>query len=296
MNSEQPSQPVVLKSDSSGGSPIKVPALNFKVFLSAFLIVLIVAGIAVGVYLARNRTQLSSKAAEGIVTLQLTPSQIKATVDEQFSATIEIDSKDLSITGAELQITYDAQILALEEFEKGDYLPTSVGQAEISSGSATLIILANPPNLNQGKGKLATLKFRALQPISIPSEIRIDSSKTQISAQGYEGNVLGSTQIASVLVSEIVSTEDVSEPSPSASESPEPSEEASPSASISPSPSSSSQNKDFNADGKVNSIDLSVLYSAWGTPQTEIQKKADINTDGNVNGIDYSIFLQGFNP
>jgi hypothetical protein len=48
---------------------------------------------------------------------------------------------------------------------------------------------------------------------------------------------------------------------------------------------------DFNSDGQVNSVDLSLVYSAWGKPETDTQKKADINGDGVVNGLDYSKFL-----
>lgn len=52
---------------------------------------------------------------------------------------------------------------------------------------------------------------------------------------------------------------------------------------------------DFSDDGIVNSVDLSVMYSGWGIPQNDNQRKADLNKDGIVNGIDYAIFLPHFN-
>ncbi len=57
---------------------------------------------------------------------------------------------------------------------------------------------------------------------------------------------------------------------------------------------SSAASYDFSEDGMVNSIDLSVMYSGWGTPKNETQQKADLNEDGIINGIDYSIFLPHF--
>jgi hypothetical protein len=57
----------------------------------------------------------------------------------------------------------------------------------------------------------------------------------------------------------------------------------------------SASSYDFNSDSVTNTIDLSVLYSAWGTPKNEAQKKADLNQDGVVNGIDYSMFVPNFN-
>lgn len=42
---------------------------------------------------------------------------------------------------------------------------------------------------------------------------------------------------------------------------------------------------DFNHDGLVNSIDLSLLTSAWNTSNSTY----DLNSDGLVNSLDYTI-------
>lgn len=52
---------------------------------------------------------------------------------------------------------------------------------------------------------------------------------------------------------------------------------------------------DFNGDNAANSLDLSIMYAGWGTPENDQQNMADINKDGTINGIDYSIFLPHFN-
>ncbi|MEM3062754.1 MAG: fibronectin type III domain-containing protein [Nitrososphaerota archaeon] len=50
----------------------------------------------------------------------------------------------------------------------------------------------------------------------------------------------------------------------------------------------SSVTADFNNDGKVNSVDLGVLMSYWGSPE---KPPADLNQDGVVNSVDFGILL-----
>lgn len=308
---------VVIKNDQSTPSSIKIPASsNTKVILTGLLMLLLVSGIGVGVFLARNRTQLSSQAAAN-VGLGFNPAQIDTQLDQTFEATVTIDTSDQSVTGTELHISYDPQLFILESFEKGTFLPNSVGQSEIDNGSANITLIPNLSNLSPGKGKgdLAFLKFKVIRTSTTPAEISVDKTKTQISAEGQDNNALGTT--TKMIVN--FGTDATASPSPGSSLAPSPSagtttstlpsptpvastpggiiSSANPSASPLPSPSSRvDPKKDFNGDGKVNSVDLSFMYSAWGTPKTEAHKKADLNLDGVVNGIDYSLFLPGFSP
>jgi hypothetical protein len=293
-NAAQVPEPIVIKNDSSTSTQIKLPsASNGKLILSGILMFLIIAGIGVGVFLARNRTQLNSQASSTPAVLSFNPPQTTIKPGEILKLTIVIDSKDTTISGAELYVSYNPEFLELKSFEKGTFLPNSIGQPETNPGSANLIILANPPNLNRGKGELATITFTALKSTSTPTEVTIDSSKTQIRAQDNPDNLFGSAQKAAVTISDLVSS------------SAEASSSAVPKAGIatltsqteaSQSSTPSEQDKDFNGDGKINSIDLSYMYSGWGTPKTDQQKKAELNGDGIINGIDYSLFLPSFKP
>lgn len=89
-------------------------------------------------------------------------------------------------------------------------------------------------------------------------------------------------------------------PSPSSSPSPTPSVSPSPSPSstwspgpvptINPSPSPSvtpSKRGDFNKDGKVNTIDVSILFSNWN--KTNFLRETDLNSDGKINSLDFAI-------
>ena len=48
---------------------------------------------------------------------------------------------------------------------------------------------------------------------------------------------------------------------------------------------------DFNCDGKVNSVDFSILLFYWKKKGEISNKKVDMNKDGRVDSIDFSIFL-----
>jgi hypothetical protein len=48
---------------------------------------------------------------------------------------------------------------------------------------------------------------------------------------------------------------------------------------------------DLNNDGKVNSVDFSILLAFWKTKGPFKNPKVDINKDGKVDSIDFSIML-----
>jgi hypothetical protein len=48
---------------------------------------------------------------------------------------------------------------------------------------------------------------------------------------------------------------------------------------------------DFNGDGKVNSVDFSIMLAFWKTRAPFKNSWVDINRDGQVNSIDFSILL-----
>jgi len=49
---------------------------------------------------------------------------------------------------------------------------------------------------------------------------------------------------------------------------------------------------DFNSDGVVNALDLSMMTKAISSGSTE--KKYDLNGDGKVNSLDLNIFLNNY--
>lgn len=59
----------------------------------------------------------------------------------------------------------------------------------------------------------------------------------------------------------------------------------------SPTPSPSCKGADFNGDGKVNSVDFSILLAYWKKQPPFANPCVDINKDGQVNSVDFSILL-----
>ncbi len=58
-----------------------------------------------------------------------------------------------------------------------------------------------------------------------------------------------------------------------------------------PTASGASIGADLNGDGKVNSVDFSIMLAFWKTTGPFKNPAADINQDGQVNSIDFSILL-----
>ncbi|MEI6057632.1 MAG: dockerin type I domain-containing protein, partial [bacterium] len=48
---------------------------------------------------------------------------------------------------------------------------------------------------------------------------------------------------------------------------------------------------DFNCDGKINSIDFSILLYFWKTKPPFANKYVDLNNDGKIDSTDFSILL-----
>lgn len=83
-------------------------------------------------------------------------------------------------------------------------------------------------------------------------------------------------------------------PSPSSTLTPIPTPSPSPTSTWSPGPSpivspspAVSKRGDFNNDGKVNTIDVSILFSNWN--KTNFKKETDLNSDGKINSLDFAI-------
>jgi hypothetical protein len=55
---------------------------------------------------------------------------------------------------------------------------------------------------------------------------------------------------------------------------------------------------DFNNDGKINSVDFSIMLAFWKTPYPFANTSVDVNNDRQVNSVDFSILLYqwGKNP
>ena len=279
-------KPVVITSDGNKKSPFKYSFVNPKILGAMTVLLLLIGGVGTGVYLIQQPQQTVSQAALSPVSLNFQPSEIQITAGAEFSVDVFANGDNNQITGVDLSITFDPEILTLKSISPKGFLPKILVPPEIASGSASVSLGTEGSSGVTGSGVIASLLFET-KPDSPPStQISFDPTGTKIKvlnrSQESLNDILGNALVTIVPAPE-------SEQTPSSSSEPDALLNSSDSATLQTSASS-----DFNNDGRTNSIDLSVMYSAWGKPETDVQKKADLNKDGTVNGMDYAAFLPEF--
>ena len=270
-------KPVVITSSNNKKDMFKFSIANPKILGALTVLLLLIGGIGSGVYLTQTPQQTTSQASLTGVDLTFQPSEIQAQSASEFNVDIFASANDNQITSTDLTIKYDPQVLRLKSITPGQFLPKILVEPNIEPDKAFVSLGTDGNSGISGSGIIAGLVFEVKDDTPQNStQITFDPEVTEIKVlnRGDEGisDTLGNAQ---VVINTIQKT-------------PVPEQEAN------PSEPASFEESDFNGDGKTNSVDLSILYSGWGTPQSDVQKKADLNKDQIINGIDYSSFLPKF--
>lgn len=287
-------KPVVISSEGENKKiSFKFSFVNPKILATLTVLVLMITGISAGVYLTQQPSQTVTQANFKPVSVIFQPPQLNTVEGEEFYLDIYASSNGNQITGANLKIEYPLS-LTLKSITPGEYLPQILVPPVISQGSASVSIGTDGNSGVSGNGILANLIFTSNSGSSdSTAEIKF-SPDTKISVL----NRTDQDQLDSFGTSQVtISTSSASASASSQESSASLDTELIESTASAPEPSSLTESEvstDFNNDGLTNSIDLSLMYSGWGTPETETQQKADLNSDGKVNGIDYAIFLPNF--
>jgi hypothetical protein len=259
-------KPVVITAQSRK-SFFRYSFVNPKFLGAMTVLLLMIGGVGTGVYLIQKPQQSISQASLSPVNLNFQPAEIQADSGSEFTVDVFTTAGDNKITGADLSIRFDPEILTLKSIAPKDFMPKILIPPKIASGSASISLGTDGFSGVSGNGVIASLLFTAKN-ANLPSssQITFESTGTHIKILNRgpenENNILGTAEVRI-------------NPVPKA-------------AAQTPFQSTPTGGTDFNGDGQINSIDLSLMYSAWGDPETETQKKADINGDGVVNGMDYS--------
>lgn len=289
-------KPVVITSEGGKTPSFKFSFVNPKILAGMTVLLLMVTGIGAGVYLIQQPQQTVSQASStNPVDLVFQPSEIQTDEGKEFNASIYAASNNNQITSTDLVIEYPVS-LTLKSISPGEFLPKILIPPSISEGSATISLGTEGTSGVSGNGVIATLTFQG-NPGSAATPIQIKlGTGTKISVLNRTpGAVVDNLGTANVLMGQPVSQ---TSPPPTQAQAPTPSVSTVLSSSNTTATASSESaqpaSADFNQDGLTNSIDLSVLYSGWGTPNTDTQKEADLNSDGVINGMDYSMFLPKF--
>lgn len=286
MDAQEKDKPVVISAENYAKKNIfKFSFVNPKILGLLTVLLLLVGGIGTGVYLTQTPNQTVTQATLTTAEISFKPSTIQAESGSSFNVDVFGNANGNQITGVKLAFKYDPEVLELTSISPKQFLPKILIAPVIASGSAAVSLGTDGNSGISGSGILATLSFRIKTLQSISTQISFEKDKTQVNVLGNPNNLVGNLDSAKITITAGPKTLPAIPESSASAQTNETLQPASQSGNL------INGEFDFNSDNQINSVDLSVLYSAWGTPETETQKKADINGDGVVNGLDYSKFL-----
>ncbi|MBI2593521.1 hypothetical protein HYW44_02675 [Candidatus Daviesbacteria bacterium] len=303
------SDPVVLFSENK-----KPGFFKNKKILGGLLTVFLLFAVGLGVYISGKPTQFFPQAGDERSELLIQPQTLTASLNEEVTSDLYINTNGKIVSKVELSISYDPVKLKLLSALPGTFLDetTEVTPVEKAAGTIKMRLQKKLFKEASGSGILASLKFRVIASSSSQTTISFVEKSTKVTVKdGDDKDKIKSFKPQTITLnpapsspspspsgssqaspSPSPSSSPSSSPSPASSGSPSPSPSSSPSTSPSPSPSPSStqtQKGDGNNDGKIDLQDLSILYSKW-SPAIDITShfQLDFNNDRRINSFDLS--------
>ena len=275
-------KPTVISSPSNKKVMFKFSLVNPKILGAMTVFLLLIGGVGTGVYLIQNPQQTTSQASLPSVELNFQPPEVQTNISSEFNVDVFASAGENKINSIDLSFKYDSELLTLKSITPGQFLPRILMNPSIEPGTASISLGTDSNSGVTDSGIVASLVFEAKAGSDQPTQITLDPQGTKIKAlnRASDGSsdILGKVDVI-ISASEILETSTLD---------------------TQPADTSDSENvdnpstSDFNEDGLINSIDLSVMYAGWGDPESEMQQKADLNNDSKINGIDYSLFLPQF--
>jgi len=123
-------------------------------------------------------------------TLTFSAPKTSLAINEQVAVNIIMDAKDLSVSAAELHISFPGNILQAQSITAGSFLPVTLTAGAVTTNGASIILGSQPATPVTGIGTLATITFKALTAGS--AQVAFDAT-TQVAAVGVTQNALGIT-------------------------------------------------------------------------------------------------------
>lgn len=171
-----------------------------KKLLGLIGLFILAAGLLVSLNFAGKKQDIRKKVSgsgSGSV-LTIKPANINAVPGNLITVDINIDTKEDTISAAELHLTYDPTALSGISITPGDFLPTQIVTGRNINGNADIILGAKieydssgnaNPTPRKGTDTLVTLTFTAIK----ASTTQIDfAASTKIVAIGVSGNSISS--------------------------------------------------------------------------------------------------------
>ena len=179
---------------------------SMKEFLNSLLrdkkkllvILVLTGGLIVAAVLVRVRQELRRRAAVTGVDFSLVSSKSFVNPGDNFTVDVVMNTNEYRVSATEIHIAFDSNYLEAQSMQGSGFLPVVLPPgAQVGSGTASIILGANPGDPKQGSATIATIDFLAKSPSGGATQIRFDSG-TQTAALGNAGDVtrnLNSTQV-----------------------------------------------------------------------------------------------------
>lgn len=164
-----------------------------SVYLRRSTYSLIILGFILSVFLftlsaVKQRQDIRQRAAaETTATLVANQTSVAPGVEIAFD--VVLNTGNNQIAAVDINLSWDAAFFDIVSLTKGTLLPQEFPGGALGSGSARIILAAEPATPVQGTGVAAVLMLRARTGVSGQTTVRLDQS-TMASAIGETGNVL----------------------------------------------------------------------------------------------------------
>ncbi|AKM83253.1 hypothetical protein A2422_00120 [Candidatus Woesebacteria bacterium RIFOXYC1_FULL_31_51] len=260
-----------------------------NVLISLLSIVFILITLAIGVYYLKFRQNTSPIKAAG-VDLKLTSINSIVKKDDEFYVDVYLDTKGMSVTGSDLRIKYDNNILQAINIESKNYLPVVFIPGQIVPPIAKIVLGSDPTDPKNGTGILASIKFKAIGQ-GITTVISFDAN-TAVSVLGQTTDVLNkpttslNITIASITTATPTATATITSTATSTST-------ATAIATVTSTATGNNKIGDVNGDNRVNIIDIGIVVDHYGS-NTSVKPEADVNKDNIINIIDIGIIVDNY--
>ncbi len=161
-----------------------------RITVAAISVLFLILTLLIGAYLIKTAKQISTNAANP--SLVLTTNLATPKVNDQFVAAVSMDTQGVSVTGIDLTVNYDPNILTATSIQPGGFLPyVFIGGSVATAGKATIVLgcpIDTAPRPVTGVGLVATINFTAKTLGS--TNITFDNA-TKVSVSGQTTNQVG---------------------------------------------------------------------------------------------------------
>lgn len=214
-------------------------------------LVLGVLGIIATVFQVQKQQETRTRATEeGLLTLLFSPESVTIRVEQDLPVKLALDAKNYNITGIDVTFVFDRNVFEVARIEKAATFDTAIFEDINNSEGKLRLAYVNISNKTITGGiDIGTIVLRG----KAEGESNLRVVTAQVTAQGINeslktGSVSGTYKVDSSATSTPAQTSNL----PTSSPSPVPTRKA-----------TYNMRADLNDDGKVDELDLNILYSGF---------------------------------